>query len=139
MTRSTVDDLTGRIGTFIASDPWDFTNADGTTSFRVELVAIKGLDEQHGDLAGEHALVRLLQPVTWCGREVQYLVVRSRSGGSVMSDRLRAGGSVFTHGVHVSEHMAAGSCPWGADRWRGGLAVIGTLSMGESPDSEDRR
>jgi hypothetical protein len=64
----------------------------------------------------------------WGDDQFRFLVASERHGHGMVDDLL-AGRSVECGFIGVSDEQASGASPWGSDRWRGGLAGIGRLTI----------
>jgi hypothetical protein len=117
--------LRGLPAELVVSDPWELVGENGSAHFEVEIVNV----DTHADGAErERALVRLQTPVIWQDRHFRHLVVQDRHGHGIV-DELLAGRPVECSALGVTDEQAAGESPWGADKWRGGLAAIGRLTV----------
>jgi hypothetical protein len=88
--------------------------------------------DAHADGAEcERVLVRLQTPVIWHDRHFRHVVVQDRHGRGIV-DELLAGRPVECSALGVTDEQATGESPWGADKWRGGLAAIGHLTVRRS-------
>lgn len=116
--------LVGLQAELIVSDPWELVDQDGRNRFQVLICAVTPASE----VASPTLLLRLKQPVSWKSRSYTYLVVSARHADEWRTSRLRGRG-LACNAVGVTDQDAAKAAPWGADHWRGGLALLGQLTF----------
>jgi len=106
----------GMAADLTVADPWELAGM----RFGVEVVQ----EDSEGRM-----LARVEPALDWKGTQYHFLVLerRHRAGSTGQPP---APHSMECAGIGVSTEQAAGTSPWGADRWRGGLALLGTLSTG---------
>jgi hypothetical protein len=73
----------------------------------------------------ERLLVTIEVAVNWSGTPYDHFVLECRTSPGLI-DELVGGGSVDVNGYGV---LPQGPPPWGVQRWRGGLAFVGTASI----------
>lgn len=108
----------GSVLEVVISDPWELSQIA-----RGEIVDVHPASVD-GDT--ESLLVRLNTPLSWKGHAYEFLALLGRYE-RVLIDRLAVGETVACNGVHVQPGAVGSPPPWGADGWRGGLAVIATV------------
>lgn len=107
----------------VASDPWDFVAADGSTRFEAILLGAatyrNGADE-------ERLVLQLLAPVSWHDLMIEFFVARERHGHGI-ADELLLGQPMECALVAVDRQRAHGFDPFDTSWWRGGLGVNATV------------
>lgn len=114
------DSMEGRSAELVVTDPWDLVSTEGGSRLPCVIVEIDVSQES------DQALIRLREPIEWHGDRYEFLVLQNRHGKSLV-DGLRERGTVHCNAVAVTRDKIGAGSPWGADRWRGGLGVIGDL------------
>jgi hypothetical protein len=126
MDRVTTGAWKGRKVLLTASDPWEFAHPDGSTKFKAEI-----LDQELDASGGVRRLLVLLEsPPRISGRKLSLFVIEA-THGNALRDLLNHA-TVLCSATGVSAGEAAQGPPWGYDKWRGGPAAGGTLSLIES-------
>jgi hypothetical protein len=115
--------MVGRRLRLTISDPWEV----GGRNLLATVAAVDLRQPPRADLV----LGRLLVPLWWRGKPVEYLALQARHEGQSVADLLD-GREVTCNAVAVSEQDAAGPSPWGADRWRGGFGAVLTAVLVET-------
>jgi hypothetical protein len=101
------------------SDPFDLSQ-----ELDVEITAIESFLD---GAETERILVDLPVPLSWAGIDYDRLVLERRSSPGLL-DELQLGQAVDCNGYGTlagPEDQA----PWGVETWRGGLAILGTVSV----------
>jgi len=111
--------LVGRKIRVVVSEPWSFS----PTSFlaTLEKVEIK-------DGGQSRVLVRSEHPLVFENRVYSYLVASPRQFVRPL-DGLSEGNQVECNLTHITEEHAASENSTDTSGWRGGLALIGTVSL----------
>ena len=100
------------------SEPWDIGEQLGWSALEASVHAV----------SDSAVLIKLTHPFS--SREVlcEYFVATPRLDGDSVSDLL-AGRSVFCALTRVSSEQALSSAPFDLSRWRGGVALIGSVEQ----------
>ena len=112
-----------KVGTVVKleiSDPFDIA--------QIISGEVLALDSAPDEAAAQNLLVRLRSSILWKGRAYDVLALRARHSHR-MIDQLIAGEAVACNGVHVAPGPIDSPSPWGAQDWRGGLAVITSVKI----------
>jgi hypothetical protein len=116
-------DQVGRHVRLVASDPWDFVAADGSVRFDATVIRAATYNEGADE---ERLVLQLLEPVSWHGETIEFLVARERHGHGVIDD-LSLGHPVECALVAVGRERVHGSDPFDLSWWRGGFAASATV------------
>lgn len=116
--------LVGLRAVLVASDPWELADPDGQNRFHAVIRAV----EPWKDGAPPALLLHLEQPSSWKGRSYSHLVASARYADEWDTGAL-LGRGVACNAIGVLGQAAAGDPPWGAGRWRGGLTLLGHLTI----------
>lgn len=103
------------------SDPWEMGEALGWRS-------ITGIVS---DVTGDSWLVELDEPFDYEGALYQYVVITSRHEGKPLANATSV--EVRCNMIRTTAERAASENPCDTSWWRGGHAMIGTVSLDAAP------
>ena len=103
------------------SDPWKMGEALGWQPF-TGLVS---------DLTGDSWLVELDEPFDYAGTRYQYMVISARHESKPLT--MATSGAVPCNMIRTAAERAVSDNPCDISWWRGGHAMIGTVSLDAAP------
>lgn len=100
------------------ADPFELS---GTVSAQVAAI-----DDFASGAERERILAALATPLHWAGATYEYVVVERRSAPGLV-DELGLGQAIEINGYGTLSPDSP--APWGVEKWRGGLALLGTARV----------
>jgi hypothetical protein len=107
------------------SDPWDFGTAQGTAPLHASIAGVTS-DPAKPDEAV--LLIRLATPLEYKGTTCEYFIALPRRAASSFEE-LRALRPIESALTGVSTEEATSSDPFDPKRWRGGVALLGSIAL----------